>query len=84
MNARGELLVCVSDSGIGMDDKDLPKVMEPFIQVENIMTRSHRGSGLGLSMSRRLCELHDGTLEIESELGIGTTATIIFPKERIL
>lgn len=84
VNARGELLVCVSDSGIGMDDKDLPKVMEPFIQVENIMTRSHRGSGLGLSMSRRLCELHDGTLEIESELGIGTTATIIFPKERIL
>ncbi|MBL4615320.1 MAG: DUF3365 domain-containing protein [Magnetovibrio sp.] len=84
VNAEGDLLVSVMDSGIGMKGSDIPKVLEPFVQVENIMTRSHRGSGLGLSMSRRLSELHEGTLEIKSERGVGTTVTIMFPKKRIV
>ena len=78
------LEITVNDNGRGIAEKDLSMILEPFKQVEDIMTRSHEGSGLGLPLSKNLIELHGGTLKINSELGVGTTITLRFPAERVL
>ncbi|HUN53455.1 MAG TPA: ATP-binding protein [Candidatus Sulfotelmatobacter sp.] len=80
----GMLALAVSDSGIGIAKADIPKVLEPFRQVDSALSRKFQGTGLGLSLTKRLIELHGGTLAIESELGKGTTVTIRFPARRVL
>jgi len=75
--------IAVRDTGRGIAQKDLPMVLQPFKQVEDIMTRSHEGSGLGLPLSKSLVELHGGTLSIQSELDVGTTVTASFPAVRV-
>jgi len=76
--------ISVSDTGVGIDSKDIPKVLQPFGQVAESHNRCHEGTGLGLPICNSLMELHGGTLEIESELGIGTTVTVRFPPERTI
>ena len=74
----------VADTGIGIAETDRERILEPFTQVAPADTRGHRGTGLGLSLTKSLVELHDGTLSIESELGEGTTVSITLPAERNL
>ena len=69
-------------TGVGIAADDLPKVLEPFGQVHDILTRSHEGSGLGLHLAKSFTELHGGTLNIESTLGEGTSVFLMFPKDR--
>ncbi|MAE44812.1 MAG: hypothetical protein CMF63_07505 [Magnetovibrio sp.] len=69
----------VADSGIGIAAQDLPRVLQPFAQVEDAMTRGHEGLGLGLPLAKSLMELHGGTLTIDSEAGRGTTVTLRLP-----
>jgi signal transduction histidine kinase len=57
--------------------------MEPFGQDDNDLNRQYEGTGLGLPLTKRLVELHDGTLELESEPGWGTRVKITFPSSRI-
>lgn len=71
--------ISISDTGIGIRPEDLPRIGQPFQQVDASFTRQHGGAGLGLSISRKLMELHGGTLVIESQLGVGTTVTMHFP-----
>jgi len=59
-------------------------MLEPFGQVDDIMTRSHEGTRLGLSLCKFLMVQHGGTLILESELGKGTNILINFPAERIV
>jgi signal transduction histidine kinase len=73
----------VVDTGIGIDAKDIPKVLAPFGQVESVANRQHQGTGLGLSLTKSLIELHGGSLDLQSEVGAGTTVTVRFPAERI-
>ena len=54
-------------------------MFEKFAQVDGSSTRRHEGTGLGLALSRRLVELHGGTLTIESEVGRGTTVHVLLP-----
>ncbi len=77
------LCLSISDDGAGMTEESIRIAMEPFGQVASSMTRNHEGTGLGLPLSRRLAELHQGHLEIESELNVGTTVNVVFPKSRI-
>ncbi len=80
--ARGDdggIVVQVSDTGIGIPADQLPRVLEPFHQVESPYTRRHAGSGLGLAICRRLVELHRGRLELSSVLGQGTSVRIQLP-----
>lgn len=84
LDDQGEIVLKVGDTGIGIAAENIPKVLEPFTQVEDIMTRSHEGVGLGLSLSKQLAELHDGTLTIESEVDKRTTVTVRFPPERTI
>jgi len=83
-SAEGRIMLRVSDNGIGIDPDDIAKILAPFEQVENIMTRSHQGSGLGLPLAKNLAELHGATLSIDSAVGKGTTVTIMFPETRTL
>jgi signal transduction histidine kinase len=55
----------------------------PFVQVGDLYSRPQEGSGLGLPLSKRLMELHGGTLELASAPGCGTTVTILFPASRV-
>jgi two-component system cell cycle sensor histidine kinase PleC len=80
---RGELVLSVADSGIGMTEADIEIAMAPFGQVDNSLSRSFEGTGLGLPLAHRLAELHGGTLNLKSVKGHGTTATVTLPAERI-
>ncbi len=80
----GPLLIAIADNGIGMAEEDVPRALSLFGQVEDSMVRSHEGTGLGLPLSARLMELHDGSLTIDSTLGEGTTVTLEFPAERAI
>ena len=73
----------ISDTGIGIAPENLERVLRPFEQVEATYSRRHGGLGLGLPYSKRLTELHGGSLEIESELGKGTTVTVQLPPWRL-
>ena len=81
---QGGLAIAVSDTGIGIAAEDIPKAMMPFGQIDSKMSRKHTGTGLGLPLSKRLVELHGGTLSIASAVHAGTTVTISLPSERIL
>jgi len=82
---RGDTMsVVIADSGIGIAAEDLPRVLEPFGQVDSLLSRKHKGTGLGLPLSARLMQLHGGRLEIQSTVGEGTTVTVTFPAERLL
>ncbi|MHA1598928.1 MAG: ATP-binding protein, partial [Alphaproteobacteria bacterium] len=74
----------IADTGIGIAPEDIPLVLEPFGQVRVDSTHTHEGTGLGLPLSKRLVELHGGTLDIESTPGVGTTVRVRFPSDRTL
>jgi two-component system, cell cycle sensor histidine kinase PleC len=80
----GGLRLEVQDTGIGIPADKIEIALTPFGQIDSRLPRENDGVGLGLPLTKRLVELHDGTLEIASELGLGTTITIRFPRERVL
>lgn len=84
INDGGRLTFRISDTGIGIASDDIEKVMKPFVQVDSSLARKYDGTGLGLSLSKSLIELHGGALTLESELGVGTTVNVIFPQERVV
>jgi two-component system cell cycle sensor histidine kinase PleC len=69
----------VTDTGIGISERDIERLAKPFVQVENQFTKTHQGSGLGLAIARSLVELHGGTLTIESKVRKGTTVSFTLP-----
>lgn len=78
---RDVVVVAVEDNGIGIPKRELERLGQPFVQVENQFTKTHQGSGLGLAIARSLTELHRGKMMIESEVGEGTTVTVRLPRE---
>jgi len=82
LTPAGGIAVFVADAGIGMTADEIPRALQPFGQIDNSLTRPHGGTGLGLPLAKRLVELHDGTLTVESEPGRGTTVTFALPAER--
>ncbi|BDA83672.1 hypothetical protein Sa4125_12140 [Aureimonas sp. SA4125] len=79
-DARGGMLVLsVADTGIGIAQKDLPRLGQPFTQLSQGIARRYQGTGLGLSLVKGLAVLHHGSMEIASELGRGTTVTVRIP-----
>lgn len=73
------LLIHVADSGIGISQKDIERLAQPFEQVESEDTKNIKGTGLGLSLSKSLTELHGGTFKIQSAVGKGTRVTFSLP-----
>ncbi len=78
----GDVVIRVSDTGIGIAKHELERVFEPFVQLDSSLARKYEGTGLGLALSRRWIEFHGGTLMLESDLGAGTVAEIRLPRER--
>jgi signal transduction histidine kinase len=77
----GYVKVSVSDNGVGIPARDLPKVFDRFFQVEEHLTRRHGGMGLGLSVAKSMIELHGGRIWAESEEGKGSMFTFLLPIE---
>ncbi len=80
----GGIAIVITDTGIGIAQEDLDRVIKPFEQSESSYTKTIEGTGLGLSLARSLMELHGGELTIESELGAGTSVYLTFPAERVI
>jgi cell cycle sensor histidine kinase DivJ len=80
MKRQGQdLNISVSDRGIGMDASAVARIGEPFFQANDGLDRRHEGTGLGLSIVKGLVDLHGGTLRAVSEIGVGTTVTVLLP-----
>ena len=79
----GDLVLLISDTGIGIPPEQIDKVFQPFEQVADHLTREHEGTGLGLPIAKALIELHGGELILSSELGVGTTARLRLPSSRV-
>jgi signal transduction histidine kinase len=84
LNSRGAIEIAVADTGIGIAREDLSRVLEPFTQIDSLLSRHHDGTGLGLPAVKAMIERHAGSLDFSSALGAGTTATLIFPPERTM
>lgn len=68
----------VIDTGIGMSEKDIPKALSTFGQVDNSFSRKYEGTGLGLPLTKKLIELMCGKFDIQSQVGVGTIVTLTF------
>jgi signal transduction histidine kinase len=79
----GDLVILIKDTGIGIPPEHLERVLSPFEQVADHLTKENDGTGLGLPIARALIELHGGNLTLSSDLGIGTTVALRLPAERI-
>ena len=73
----------ISDTGIGMAERFIPFVYEPFTQEDRGYARRFEGNGLGLTLVKKYCELISADIQIKSKKGIGSTVTIKFPQKRI-
>ena len=78
----GEILFRVRDTGIGISEEDIEKLFQRFVQVDNMLSRKHSGTGLGLALVKHLTQLHDGRVTVESLLGEGSCFTIRLPASR--
>lgn len=77
---RPFLLFRLKDSGIGISEENLRKLFQPFTQVDSSSTRKHGGTGLGLVISLRFCQMMGGYIEVSSQLGEGTCFSVYIPK----
>ncbi len=78
----GEVRLEVRDTGPGIASEDLPKLFQPFTQLDTRLAREHAGTGLGLALVRSLAELHGGRADVESEPGRGSRFRVAFPWHR--
>ena len=74
------IVVQISDTGIGISKDNLPFIFDEFFRVKSRWTRGIAGSGLGLTIAKRIIEAHNGCIKVASELGKGTTFGITLPK----
>jgi signal transduction histidine kinase len=79
----GNIVLQVADKGIGISEKEIPKIFERFYQSGNKIASEARGSGLGLTLVKNIVEAHGGRIEVESEPGKGSTFSVILPIKEI-
>ncbi len=76
-----QIRFAVRDTGAGITDSEIDSLFNPFEQLDNSVTRRHEGTGLGLTISRRLALLIDGDIEVRSLVGVGSTFTLVIPAQ---
>lgn len=84
IDTGGEWVVFqISDTGIGLSDEQMSRIFDRFEQADNSITRNYGGSGLGLSIAKRLCEIMGGDIEVQSQIGRGSTFSVRLPGRRV-
>ncbi|MFN3701346.1 MAG: PAS domain-containing sensor histidine kinase [Alphaproteobacteria bacterium] len=83
LDTRGELRLSFTDTGVGLEQHEIEKALSPFGQIDNQLNRSGSGTGLGLTLVSSLIQMHGGRFELVSQKGIGTTAIVVFPVDRV-
>jgi len=78
IEAEQDIRVSIRDEGVGISEEELPYIFEKFYKSK--LRQNAKGSGLGLAIARQICLKHDGTINVESAIGKGTTFTFSFPK----
>jgi two-component system phosphate regulon sensor histidine kinase PhoR len=78
---ENSLNISVADNGIGIPKEDIPRLFERFYRVDKARTREEGGTGLGLSIVKHICFVHNGTVEVESEVNKGSTFIIKIPQK---
>ncbi|WP_406660962.1 ATP-binding protein [Methanolobus sp. ZRKC3] len=78
------LQICVKDSGIGIDEKDVEKLFHPFQQIDSAASRNYQGTGLGLALVKSFVEMHGGNIGVSSEVGKGSVFTFTTPMKGII
>lgn len=76
---EGKLMIKVKDTGIGMEKEHLSRIFERFYRVDRGRARKQGGTGLGLSIVKHIVELYNGTINVDSQLGVGTEFVIVLP-----
>lgn len=76
-----DVVIEVSDTGIGIPKEEQSKIFDRFYQVDSSPTRMHGGAGLGLSICKEIVDLHGGRIEVESDVGKGSTFRVCLPRE---
>ena len=84
LDQDGACSFTVADPGIGMSAADIAQALKPFEQVDGALARRFEGTGLGLTLTKSLTELHGGSLHIDSIPGRGTTVTVRLPAARVI
>ncbi|MGI0489039.1 PAS domain S-box protein [Pantanalinema rosaneae CENA516] len=83
-NSTDWISFSVTDTGIGIAAADLNKLFQPFVQIDSSLNRHYSGTGLGLSLVRRIAELHGGSVTVQSQLGQGSCFTLRIPEPHSL
>jgi signal transduction histidine kinase len=80
-STESEVLLVFTDTGIGISDADRENLFKDFMRVKNERTKNISGSGLGLSIVRKVIELYHGTVKVDSKPDLGTVFTVRLPKK---
>jgi signal transduction histidine kinase len=78
---ESEVIIVFSDTGIGINEADKEELFSEFVRIKNEKTRNISGSGLGLSIVKKVVELYNGSISVNSAPDIGTTFTVRLPKK---
>ena len=76
---EGLMRFSVTDTGIGIDPANIEKLFNPFVQLDSSLSRQYEGSGLGLTLVKQLVEMHGGSIEVQSEVGVGSCFAFVLP-----
>ncbi len=82
VDENNNLVVSVSDTGIGISKEFMPKLFDPFTQEDEGYSRKYEGNGLGLALVKRFCQLNNAEIKVDSEKGKGSVFTVIFQKNK--
>jgi protein-histidine pros-kinase len=79
MDQQNQIRLQVKDTGIGIKEEDLPRIFHDFVQLNIGTTKVQQGAGLGLALTKKILEQQKGSISAESEVGHGSTFTVVLP-----